>query len=145
MKLDEMIADLRGAADGVNKVVNSEGLKTGVDSLGEVTAGINRTLEDVRTALAKFDRLGGELDSLTTSLRTDLATTTAEARRTLQQATVSLKNVGALTQPDAPLAAQLTATLNDVAQAARRLNNFLDYLERNPSALIRGKSVAEDK
>jgi paraquat-inducible protein B len=145
MKFDEMIADLRGAAEGINRLANSEGLKAGVDSLGDVTTNINSALADVRAALAKFDHLGGDLDTTVATIQKDLAATTAEARRTLEQATASLKNVGALTQPDAPLAQQLTATLSDLSQAARRLNNFLDYLERNPSALIRGKSLGEDK
>ncbi len=145
MKFDEMVANLRGAADGINALVNSEGLKAGVDSLGDVMSNVNTALADVRTALAKFDKLGAELDVGVATVQNDLSATTAEARRMLEQATASLKNVGALTQPDAPLAQQLTATLNDLSQAARRLNNFLDYLERNPSALIRGKSVGESK
>lgn len=145
MKFEEMISDLRGAAEGINQLVNSEGLKAGVDSLGDVMANANKALEDVRAALATVEDLGGDVDASVESIQKELAATTAEARRTLQQATASLKNVGALTQPEAPLAQQLTATLSDLSQAARRLNNFLDYLERNPSALIRGKSAAEDE
>ena len=39
----------------------------------------------------------------------------------------------------------MTATLTDLSAAAQQLRNFLDYLERNPSALIRGKSPSEEK
>jgi paraquat-inducible protein B len=145
MKFEEMVADLRQAANGINQLANSEGLQAGVDSLGEVMDNTNKAIKDVRTTIAKIDKLGTDLDATVGTVQKELVSTTAEARRALTQATASLKNVGTLTQPDAPLAQQLTATLSDVSQAARRLNNFLDYLERNPSALIRGKSVAEDK
>lgn len=145
MEFDELVSDLREAATGINKLANSEGLKTGVDSLGEVMGNANKAIDDIRITLARVDKLSGELDGSVVKVEKELAATTAEARRTLQEATTSLKNLGALTQPDAPLAQQLTATLGDLSQTARRLSNFLDYLERNPSALIRGKSVAEDK
>jgi paraquat-inducible protein B len=145
MKFDEMVADLRGAADGVNKLVNSAGLKQGVDSLGEVAANVNKALVDLRATLARLDKLGGNLDSGIVTVQKELAATTVEARRMLEQATLSLQNVGSLTRPDAPLAQQLGTTLRDVSRASQQLSNFLDYLERNPSALVRGKGVPEDK
>lgn len=143
MKFDEMIDDLRQAARGVNQVVNSKGLQEGVDSLGKVMDNANKALIDVRQAVKKVDTLSGKLDTTLDATKKELTSATTEARRTLEEATLSLRNVRSLTRPEAPLAQQLTATLKDMSEAARQLRNFLDYLERNPSALIRGKSTSE--
>jgi paraquat-inducible protein B len=145
MKLDEMIEDLRQAAHGVNELVNSEGLKQGADSLGEVMAGAKEALVDVSAAVERVEELAGNLDSSLTSAQKELASTTKEARQTFAAATESLQNVRSLTRPEAPLAQQMTETLKDLSLASRRLSNFLDYLERNPSALLRGKSAPESE
>jgi paraquat-inducible protein B len=138
MKFDEMIEDLREAAHGVNEVANSEGLKAGVDSLGAVMENAKEALVDVRAAVKRVDELAANLDSSLKPITKDLRSATAAA-------TTSLENVGSLTRPDAPLARQLSTTLLDLSDASRRLSNFLDYLERNPSALVRGKSAPEQE
>jgi len=145
MKFEEMITDLRGAAEGINALVNSPGLKSGVDSVGEVMANANKALVDLRSTLARVEKLGDSVDTGVGSVQKDLAATAIEARRMLEQATLSLQNVNSLTRPDAPLAQQLGMTLNDLSRTAQQLSNFLDYLERNPSALVRGKGVSENK
>lgn len=145
MKFEEMIEDLREASSGVNQLVNSPGLKAGVDSLGEVMANVNKTLAEVQSAVSRVERLADNLDTGVSGVQKELASTTKEMRRTLEQATGSLNNVRMLTRPEAPLAQQLNTTLKDLSDASRQLSNFLDYLERNPSALLRGKGASDDK
>jgi paraquat-inducible protein B len=145
MKIEEMITDLREAAHGVNQLANSAGLKQGVDSAGVVMANANDALSELRVTLAKVQKLGGSLDTGVGAVQKDLTATTIEARRMLEQARLSLQNVNSLTRPDAPLAQQLGTTLTDLSRTAQQLSNFLDYLERNPSALVRGKDVSENK
>ena len=145
MKFEEMITDLREAAHGVNQLANSAGLKQGVDSAGEVMANANKALLDLRATLTRVQKLGGSLDTGVADVQKQLAATTLEARRMLEEATLSLQNVNSLTRPDAPLAQQLGMTLKDLSRTAQQLGNFLDYLERNPSALVRGKDVSEKK
>lgn len=145
MKLEDMIDDLRQAAKGINELVNSPGLRAGVDAFGEVMANADKALIDVRGAVEKLGKLGTDLDASLSEVKTELVSTTKEAQRTLEQATLSMRNVSALTQPEAPLVQQLGETMNDLSQASRQLRNFLDYLERNPGALIRGKSLSGEK
>lgn len=145
MKIEEMITDLREAAHGVNQLANSAGLKQGVDSSGEVMANANDALIELRVTLAKLQKLGGTFDTIAADVKKQLNATTLEARRMMEEATSSLENVNSLTRPDAPLAQQLGMTLTDLSRSAQQLSNFLDYLERNPSALVRGKDVSENK
>jgi paraquat-inducible protein B len=69
MKFEEMVADLREAANGMNQLVNSEGLQQGVDSMGEVMANANKALEEIRAAAARIEKLGGGLDSSVTAVQ----------------------------------------------------------------------------
>lgn len=72
----------------------------------------------------------------------------AELRQTiadLDQMIVSARNaagnVDELTRPNSALVGELSSTLQDVARAARDLGVLMDYLERHPEALIRGKAA----
>jgi paraquat-inducible protein B len=42
-------------------------------------------------------------------------------------------------EPDGTLLYRVDVALRDMAEAARSFRNLADYLERNPSALIRGR------
>jgi paraquat-inducible protein B len=46
----------------------------------------------------------------------------------------------AFLRPDAPGRQDLRDALREIARAARAVRALADYLERNPNALIRGKS-----
>jgi len=69
----------------------------------------------------------------------DLRKTIAELDRTLASARGTLDSADALIQPDSVLGAELGTTLDEVNRAARGLRVLLDYLERHPEALLRGK------
>jgi paraquat-inducible protein B len=45
--------------------------------------------------------------------------------------------------PDSPLAVHLNQTLNQLSETGRSLEEFTDYLQRNPGALVRGKYVPD--
>jgi len=78
--------------------------------------------DDLRKSLAELDR------------------TLVSARATLDSGRGTLDNANKLIEPNSVLDAQLNGTLQDVSRAARALNVLLDYLERHPEALIRGKT-----
>ena len=69
----------------------------------------------------------------------DLRKAIAELDRTLASARGTLDSADALIQPDSVLGAELGSTLQEVDRAARGLRVLMDYLERHPEALLRGK------
>lgn len=77
--------------------------------------------EDLRKAMAQLDL------------------TLVSAREAIDSGRGTLDSANKLIEPNSVLDAQLNNTLQDVSRAARSLNGFLDYLERHPEALIRGK------
>jgi len=44
----------------------------------------------------------------------------------------------------APITYQFSKTLEDISGAARSTRDLTDFLQRNPSAIIRGRAVSQD-
>ena len=148
-KLDKLPYEAIGA-DLTKALASADGLlKDASTTLNrvdtDVTPELRATLEELRRMIATADGL----------LKTDLSktlgeanTTLGEVNRTLQElrgplATADrvLKNTDAtLLGQDAPVQQDLRDALREVALAARSLRGLMDYLERHPEALIRGKA-----
>jgi paraquat-inducible protein B len=69
----------------------------------------------------------------------DLRKAIVELDRTLASARGTLDSADAMIQPDSVLGAELGTTLGEVNRAARGLRVLVDYLERHPESLLRGK------
>jgi paraquat-inducible protein B len=100
--------------------------KVPFDVIGE---DLRKALVGLRATLAKVDNLAVKLDQ---QVAPELQKTLEQARRTLQSAE------GALGQ-DSPLRGDLHDTLQEVSRASEAVRALMDYLERQPDALIRGR------
>jgi paraquat-inducible protein B len=84
------------------------------------------TLDDT---LKNADRLVRQLDG----------TIAPQISDTLKEAQGAMKNAKEVLGQDAPLQSDLSATLLELSRAAKSVNALVDYLERHPEALLRGK------
>jgi paraquat-inducible protein B len=71
-----------------------------------------------------------------------LQETVNTARVTLESAHDTMKNVNGILSPNSPVGYELVKTLRELSEAARALRVLADYLERNPNAILFGKSEA---
>ena len=62
-----------------------------------------------------------------------------EVTATLREARGALKNARDVLAQDAPLQTDLNATLLQLSRAAKSVTALVDYLERHPESLLRGK------
>jgi paraquat-inducible protein B len=62
-----------------------------------------------------------------------------QVKATLAEAQAAMKNAKDLLGQDAPLQNDLGATLLQLSRAAKAVTALVDYLERHPESLIRGK------
>ena len=107
----------------------------------DVTPELKATLEEVRRAVATAD--GMLKDGVGTTL-SQVNTTLEELRRPLATADAVLKNTDAtLLGRNAPVQQELRDALQEITLAARSLRVLMDYLDRHPDSLLRGKT--EDK
>ena len=63
-----------------------------------------------------------------------------QATRTLADLSRTLARIDRLAAEDAPLQRDVSDALREVSRAAESLRSLADYLERNPSALLRGRT-----
>jgi paraquat-inducible protein B len=122
----------------------------GLGELQESLAKIIKNLEkvpfdkigqDVRAALQNLAATLKRADAMLARIDTEVA---PELRATLEQARKTLRAAEGVLGTDSPLQGDLRETLNDVSRTADSLRELVDYLERHPESLIRGKR-AEDK
>lgn len=125
---------LRAAIDGVNTTLNSPGLRTALQNLPETLTALNKTLGSVETLAGNFDKRSGPL--LTSIQKTSERSTVA-----VEQARATLESMQGLLDTGSPLAGQLVNVLEELRGTARSIRLLADYLERNPSALVRGREV----
>ena len=136
-RLDSSLADLKVAEinngltkllASVNQVVRSPDLTNSLDSL-------HRTLDEYRLlsekVRARIDPLADGADD-----------TLKEARATLVELRQSLQNVRDLLAPEAPLRRDFSATMDELAEAARSIGALADFLNRNPNALLSGRKTS---
>ena len=115
----------------------------------EMTAAIQRLPGTIR----RFDEAVGDLQALMVRVDTTLAPLGDEVTRTAEQATLTLQRLdstlaevdavlgdaGDLIEPESPLFVRFEQAMADLGTASRALRDLADYLQRNPSALVRGR------
>lgn len=131
-----LVQSMTDAAASVKDLLGSPNLRATLGSLKSASANLNTTLIAFRQDLAL---LNGRVDPVLTSLKK----TSDRADLALAQMTTAVAQLQMTLAPDAPLAYRLGVALQDFSQASSAMRELADYLQRNPSALVRGKYVSE--
>lgn len=124
-ELSDTIAQLSRIAGSPELRASLKALPPAIEHMGDAAAAIQRLA----------DHTNVELSTTTEALRKTSATAVA----TLQEAQKNLNNLAGTIGPGSSLDYQLGQTLQDLDQAARSTRELTDYLDRNPSALLRGR------
>lgn len=129
---DKTLSELSATLDALKKFTSSPQLQDAVANLAKASAELAKTASSVR-------RLADNMNAQTGPLAQSLRQTADKANVTLAQAQAALANLQATFDPQAPLAYQLNQTLIELSHSARSMRELTDYLERNPSSIVRGK------
>lgn len=111
------------------------------DSLDRVLADveIQPTIERLNSVLDEFHHLSQQLNASIDPAVADYQTLIAQLTSTLDRGNQVMLNLEQLTAPEAALQRELHQTLIEIHRAARSAREFINYLERNPRALISGR------
>jgi paraquat-inducible protein B len=120
-------------------------VSNGLDEIQDSVGGIARKLNKV-----PFDKISYRLLSTMTALEQTLKSTdqlmqhvdgtlAPQIQATLVEAQGALKNAKEVLAQDAPLQSDLGATLLQLSRAAKSVTALVEYLERHPESLLRGK------
>jgi paraquat-inducible protein B len=120
------VQSITAAVDGVNDLVRSPEVK--------------RTVVAAREALESIRRLSETAERRIGPMLRSVEATGASAGDSLRHLDAALADLQTLIDTDGPLSVELTRTLADVGGAARSVRDLAGYLERNPNALLVGRS-----
>ena len=143
---EELADRLNGILRGLDELVNSQDLReslAGIDAIinkedtQELTATLQATLKEFSSAASDAGSLIRNADTKLDTVELKpvierLVATLDEAEATLAAAKFQLRG-------ESVQSYQLGNTLKEVEGAARAMRELLDYLERNPEALLQGK------
>lgn len=104
------------------------------DSIKQTSDTAGEAFDDARKLLNNVDRQVQPLAG-------NLSRTLKQAYGALKKAEETLQTVNGAISEGSPLRFQLDTTFSELAQAARSIHVLAEYLERNPDALLRGKSA----
>jgi phospholipid/cholesterol/gamma-HCH transport system substrate-binding protein len=134
LDLDGLVGDLRRAARSLERAAG------GVDA---ATATLPGTLRAADAAIASVGNAARAIEAGAVPLAADTRAAVVQLRSTLEGAEGAIRHVDELVDPASPLAWQLTKTLGELQSTSRALRHLAEALERDPSALVRGR--AEDR
>jgi paraquat-inducible protein B len=117
------------ALDDIQDSVGSIAKKLDKVPFDQMTARLMTTMATMDDTLKTANRLARQIDS----------TIAPQISATLMEAQGAMKNAKEVLGQDAPLQSDLSATLLELSRAAKSVSALVDYLERHPESLLRGK------
>lgn len=126
LPLDEMGEHFLKVSEGMDALVNSEGLLDSVKSLSLV--------------LDHADQILSIVGDKTTPMLDEMARLSTDARKMVQQAEKMLQQLEKSASDQGSMGGELINTMRELAAAARAVRGVADYLERHPEALLQGKA-----
>jgi paraquat-inducible protein B len=121
-------------AHGVNNFVNSPDLKHSVDELGQAAQNLSDAALSIHLLAT---RVGNQVGPLSASL----TKSSRQAGEALKQMQMTFSRLQYVVEPESPLNYKLSQTLEDLSSAAVAVHELADMLQRNPSALVRGRFI----
>jgi paraquat-inducible protein B len=117
--LDQIGQDLGATIKSTKQLVESPEIKESIRNLNDTLAEARLLVSDLRTKV------------------------TPEISAVLEEARNSLANAEQMLNADSPLQVRMNSALEEITGAARSLRLLLDYLERHPESLLKGKGPTE--
>ena len=125
------VTDLEAKVNGIVAKLDKLPLEAIGDDLRKALVSLDQTIKDAGKVVNRFDA----------DVTPGLKTTLDDVRAALGTADNVLKNSDAnLLGKDAPAQQDLRDALQEITRAARSVRVLVDFLERHPEALIRGKT-----
>ncbi|MGC2277369.1 MAG: MlaD family protein [Candidatus Binatus sp.] len=132
-----VFTQMTGMLESIREITNSPALKQVVNNSEKTREQLDHTLAGAQQTLSTAN---DQIPPLSKSLQKTSTSADAAAR----QATLTLGTVQTTIEPNSPINYQALQTLQDVSAAAHSIKELADYLQRNPSAIVRGRDFSQD-
>jgi paraquat-inducible protein B len=131
-----LFVSITDAANSIKTLTGSPELKATLESLKGTVANLNQAVTSARALLNNANAKVGPLID-------DIRESSDEANKTMTETRAALVSLQQTLDPNAPLAVHLNQTLDSLNETSQSLGELADYLQRNPSALIRGRYMPD--
>jgi paraquat-inducible protein B len=125
LPLEELVNKTMSAVEGIDKLVNSP------DLAGSISA--------LRNALESFDKMAKNIDGQVDPIAASFRNTAGAADEALDQIKGSLGEIQKQIGKNSPIYYKVNEALDDLSETARSISILVDYIQRHPETLIRGK------
>ncbi len=144
--------DFKGLSQNLNAILVTSNEKLSQIDVAKLNSNLVATLENVNalTAQAKNQNLPAEVKGALADAKTFFASSdknikklSLDAEQTMQNLNNLIKNANTLIAPNSPLLYDLTLFLQNISSTSSSLKTLVDFLDRNPSALLTGRPEKE--
>jgi paraquat-inducible protein B len=136
--------DVEGLVEAIKDAANQVGELASGKETREALADIPGTLAEMRTTLRSVQAVAASADTLMTTIRPRVDASSREIEAAAEELDAALANLRSVLEPGSPLLTNLEKSLYEIGIAAAAMGELADYLQQNPSALLRGKDVEDN-
>jgi paraquat-inducible protein B len=133
-------ADIAGMAQRLSSVMARIDTTLTEMDVGSVGDRLDRTLSQVEEALDAVQHLAATADSSVTPMRQSVSETSVRLQQSLDSLDATLRSMRAAIDPSSPLSVRMADSFREIGDAANAMRRLAEYLERNPSTLVRGRA-----
>ncbi len=130
--VEELGTVVTGVAGQVSDLAGSPALHAMMDSMPMIMGKLG-------VALSSYEKLAHDFDTTFAPMQRKLGETLDQATVTLGEIEATFGNMQMLITPGSPFAHEVQVAFRDFGSAARAFKDLAEYLQRNPSAILRGK------
>ncbi len=137
LDLDSLVTTMTAAFVSIDRLVSSDNLSRAAGELPGAIAAIQETLEELGD-------LAENMDMALTDLRSNIGNEAEGIRATVQQAQETLIAIQTVLEPGSPVPTRLEQALIEFAAAGKAMRELAEYLQRDPSSILRGKEERKE-
>lgn len=137
--------DVEGLVEAITRAADEIATLAADTDTHEALEDVPATLAEVRETLGSIRTLAASADTTLRDVRPTIDASSDEIRGAAEELDRALRNLRSVLEPGSPVLTNLERSLYEIGMAASTLRELADYLQQNPSALLRGKDVEEDR
>lgn len=146
-QLSSLLATANTQLENGNIAETIQSIRAAADSIRALAEN-----ENIEATLASLNKTAGELDGFMSYLKETMPELTGDLQTLLAEASVAMQGLQDVTRStntmldsQSGLPAELAVALDRMQRAAAAIERLADYVERNPSAIIRGRAQTPDQ
>src|SRR5262245_19744533 len=103
------------------------------------------TIASINDAVKSVQRLTDSMNQKVGPVGDSLRNTSQQTEATVKELEAVARSARELLDPESPVAVRLSQALQEITAAARSMRTLADSLERDPSAIVRGRATTEPR